>query len=133
MRGYTYLILGGKETIRFLRYARVSKDWAGEFKLGSEIFIPFSNTGTFQGEYDLGDIELQMIKYVFLNESERTLTGVFGMGLLTGDASRGLETGQTKLEGQLLLDQAYRNWYLGINAEFASSIAGEPPVNWNWV
>ena len=76
----------------------LEKDWTGEFTLRFEIFIPFSNTGRFQGEYDLGDIELQMIKYAFVNEPERILTGVFGMGLPTGNTSRGMGTGQTKLE-----------------------------------
>ena len=99
-------------------------DWTGEFRLGSEIIIPFSNEGKTRGEYGLGDIELQLIKYAFLNQPERILTGVFEIGLPTGNENLGLGDNQTALGALLFFDQAYRNWYLGFNAEFVSTVSG---------
>lgn len=98
--------------------------WTEEFNLGSEIFIPFSNTGNSNDPFGLGDIEIQPVKIAFVNEPETVLTGVFSVTLPTGDESRGLGGVQTALGGNLFLDQAYRNWYLGINLEYEASVSG---------
>lgn len=98
--------------------------WTNDFRFGSEIFIPFSNTGISNDQWGLGDIEIQPIKYAFLNEPETILTGVFSVTLPTGDKSRGLGGEQTALGGNLFFDQAYRNWFLGINVEYAASVSG---------
>lgn len=98
--------------------------WTEDFRLGSEIFIPFSNTGVSNDKYGIGDIELQPIKYAFLNLPETVLTGAFSVGLPTGSESRGLGGDQTALGGKLFLDQAYRNWYLGINVEYGAGVSG---------
>lgn len=98
--------------------------WLDDFRLGSEIFIPFSNTGVSNDKYGIGDIELQPIKYAFLNLPETVLTGALSVALPTGSESRGLGGEQTALGGKLFLDKAYRNWYLGINAEYEASVSG---------
>jgi hypothetical protein len=98
--------------------------WLEDFRLGSEIFIPFSNTGISNDEYGVGDIEIQPVKYAFLNLPETVLTGALGLGLPTGSESRGLGGNQTTLGGKLFLDQAYRNWYVGFNAEYDASVSG---------
>jgi len=98
--------------------------WSDDFRLGSEIFIPFSNTGVSNDQFGIGDLEIQPIKYAFLNLPETVLTGAFSVSLPTGDESRGLGGEQTALGGKLFLDQAYRNWYLGINVEYEAAVSG---------
>lgn len=65
--------------------------WLDDFRFGSEIFIPFSNTGTSHNKFGLGDIEIQAIKYAFLNKPETIVMGAFSLILTTGDESKGLE------------------------------------------
>jgi hypothetical protein len=98
--------------------------WSDDFRLGSEIFIPFSNTGVSNDQFGIGDLEIQPIKYAFLNLPETVLTGAFSVTLPTGDKSKGLGGEQTALGGKLFLDQAYRNWYLGVNVEYEASVSG---------
>lgn len=98
--------------------------WTKDFNLGSEIFVPFSNTGTVDNHFGLGDIEIQPIKYAFLNEPERVVTGAFSITVPTGDPSSGLGGDQTALGGLLFIDQAFRNWYLGINIEYERGVSG---------
>lgn len=80
--------------------------WLDNFRLGSEIFIPFSNTGVSNEIFGIGDIEIQPIKYAFLNLPETVLTGAFGLGFPTGDESRGLGEKMITFGGKLFLDQA---------------------------
>jgi hypothetical protein len=98
--------------------------WSEDFRFGSEIFIPFSNTGISNDKYGFGDLEIQHIKYAFFNEPETVLTGALSVALPTGDKSRGLGGEQTALGGKLLWDQAYRNWYLGVNVEYEAAVSG---------
>jgi hypothetical protein len=98
--------------------------WTDDFRLGSEIFIPFSNTGISNDQFGIGDLEIQPIKYAFVNLPETVLTGALSVALPTGDKSRGLGGEETALGGKLFLDQAYRNWYLGINLEYEASVSG---------
>ena len=98
--------------------------WTEDFRLGSEIFIPFSNTGLSNDKYGFGDLEIQPIKYAFLNLPETVLTGAFSVSLPTGSESRGLGGEQTSLGGKLFLDKAYRNWYLGVNMEYGAAVSG---------
>jgi hypothetical protein len=113
-----------KEVTAFATSLELAVTWLDDFRFGSEIFIPFSNTGTSNNHVGLGDIEIQPIKYAFLNQPETVVTGVFSLRLPTGDESRGLGGEQTTLGGNLFIDQAYRNWYLGINTEYAASVSG---------
>ncbi len=113
-----------EETTAFFSSLELAIAWFDDFHFGSEIFIPFSNTGTSNNHFGLGDIEIQPIKYAFLNQPETVVTGVFSLTLPTGDESRGLGGEQTTLGGNLFIDQAYRNWYLGINTEYAASVSG---------
>lgn len=98
--------------------------WTEDYDLGSEIFIPFSNTGLSNDQFGIGDLEIQPIKYAFLNMPETVLTGALNVTLPTGDKSKGLGGEETALGGKLFLDQAYRNWYLGINLEYDASVSG---------
>ena len=115
---------GEKEVDAFSSSLELAVTWLDDFSFGSEIFIPFSNTGTVNDQFGLGDIEIQPIKYAFWNKPERVVTGAFSLTLPTGDESRGLGGEQTTLGGLLFFDQAFRNWYLGINTEYAVSVSG---------
>lgn len=98
--------------------------WLDDFRLGSEIFIPISNTGVSNSEYGVGDLEIQPIKYAFVNLPETVLTGAISVALPTGDKTRGLGGVQTALGGKLFLDQAWGNWYLGFNTEYEVTVWG---------
>lgn len=113
-----------EEDTAFFSSVELAVAWFGGFQLGSEMFIPFSNTGSSSDDFGLGDIEIQPIKYAMLNQPERVLTGAFSLTLPTGQESRGLGGEQTTLGGLLFFDQAFGNWYLGINTEYASSVSG---------
>ncbi len=92
--------------------------WADStFRYGIEVFIPFSNGGEKDGErtYGLGDIKIQPIKYAFINSPERIVAGNIEITLPTGDESEGLGSDNTKIAPHILLDQAWGNWYLGVN------------------
>jgi hypothetical protein len=114
----------GKKEAAFSGSLELAVTWTDDFSFGSEIFIPFSNTGTSHDKLGLGDIEIQPIKYAFLNKPETVLTGAFSLTLPTGDESKGLGGEQTTLGGSMFFDQAYRNWYLGVNTEYAASVSG---------
>ena len=113
-----------RERAAFASTLELAVTWLDDFSFGSEIFIPFSNTGTVNDQFGLGDIEIQPIKYAFWNTPERVVTGAFSLTLPTGDESRGAGGERTTLAGKLFVDQAFRNWYLGINAEYAVSVSG---------
>ncbi len=98
--------------------------WDDHYSFGSEIFIPFSDSGNDNDRYALGDIEIWPIKYAFLNEAERVITGALSFGLPTGDKKRGFGEGQTRLGAKLFLDQAFKNFYFGANAEFETVLSG---------
>ena len=98
-------------------------NWDDNFRWGSEIFIPYSNTG--RSGADIGDIDIQLIKYAFINEPETILTGIFGMSLPTGNKSKGLGGENTAIEAALFLDKAYKNWYWGLNLELGTVVSGE--------
>lgn len=102
----------------------LASSWGDHYNFGSEIFIPFSETGNDNDRYAVGDIELWPIKYAFLNEPETIVTGALSIGLPTGDKKYGFGEGQTKLGAMFFIDQAWRNWYFGANAELESVVAG---------
>jgi len=113
-----------KKETAFFSSLELAVTWLDDFRFGSEIFIPFSNTGTSDNKFGLGDIEIQPIKYAFLNKPETIVTGAFSLILPTGDESKGLGGEQTALGGSVFFDQAYRNWYLGVNTEYGASVSG---------
>jgi len=115
---------GDKGRSAFESSLELATAWNDDFDLGSEILIPFSNTGNDDNRYALGDIELWPIKYAFINQPERILTGVLSIGLPTGDKTHGFGEGQTKLGALFFLDQSWRNWFFGANAEFESVVSG---------
>ena len=115
---------GGEKRSAFGSAFEFASSWGDDYNFGSEIFIPFSDTGNDNDRYALGDIEFWPIKYAFLNEPERIVTGALSIGLPTGDKKYGFGEEQTKLAALLFIDQAWRNWYFGANAEFESVVAG---------
>ena len=70
-----------KEVTAFASSLELAATWLDDFRVGSEIFIPFSNTGTSNNHFGLGDIEIQPIKYAFLNQPEKIVTGAFSLTL----------------------------------------------------
>ena len=98
-------------------------NWDDDFRWGSEIFIPYSNDGG--NGSAVGDIDLQLVKYAFLNEPETVITGLFGISLPTGNKSKGLGGENTGLEMAMFVDKAYQNWYGGLNLELATVVDGE--------
>ncbi len=112
-----------KEETAVSSFVELAITWLDDFSLGSEIFIPFSNVGTPDNHFGLGDIELQPIKYAFVNLPETVMTGAFSLSVPTGDEAHGLGGEQTTVGGNLFFDQAYRNWYLGINTEYEASVS----------
>ena len=98
--------------------------WNGNFSVGSEFSIPFSDTGNKDNKYELGDIEILPIKYAFINQPETVLTGGISLGLPTGDGDKGFGEEQTKLGAVLFFDKSWRNWFFGANAEYESVVSG---------
>ena len=119
---------GGEKRSAFGSAFELASSWADDYNFGSEIFIPFSDTGNDNDRYALGDIEFWPIKYAFLNEPERIVTGALSIGLPTGDKKYGFGEEQTKLAALLFIDQAWRNWYFGANAELNLSQQGPPKL-----
>jgi hypothetical protein len=115
---------GGKKRFAFESALELASSWGDDYNFGSELFIPFSDTGNDNDRYAVGDIELWPIKYAFLNEAERVITAALSVGLPTGNKERGFGEGQTKLGAMLFLDQAWRNWYFGANAELETVVSG---------
>ncbi len=122
--GLKNLRRGKKEVDAFSSSLELAVTWLDDFRFGSEIFIPFSNTGTVNDQFGLGDIEIQPIKYAFWNKPETVVTGAFSLTLPTGNESPGLGGEKTTLGGLLFFDQAYRNWYLGINTKYTAGVSG---------
>ncbi len=71
--GLSNLRRGNQKVAGFSSSLELAATWLDDFSLGSEIFIPFSNTGTVDDQFGLGDIEIQPIKYAFLNQPVVTL------------------------------------------------------------
>ncbi len=115
----------GRKRTAFSNTVELANHWTGEFRIGSEVVIPFSNTGFDKNEYNIGDIEFWPIKYSFINEPETILTGVLSLGLPTGSESKGFGEGNTALGGFFFFDHAYRNWFFGVNTEVATNITGK--------
>jgi hypothetical protein len=84
---------GGEKRSAFGSAFEFASSWGDDYNFGSEIFIPFSDTGNDNDRYALGDIEFWPIKYAFLNEPERIVTGALSIGLPTGDKKYGFREG----------------------------------------
>ncbi len=102
--------------------------WARQFTIGAEMFVPFSN-GSRNGEYNIGDVEIQPLKYSFVRKPETIATAVLGAVLPTGSVEQGLGEGRTTIEPRLYLDQAFGNWYLGANLIPAYAVTGGQRVS----
>ncbi len=76
-----------KEEVAFSSSLELAVTWLDDFRLGSEIFIPLSNTGSANNQFGLGDIEIQPLKYALLNQPETVITAVLSFTFPTGDES----------------------------------------------
>ena len=94
----------GKNALRLVLRSNLPLLWGDDYNFVSEIFIPFSDTGDDNDRYALGDIEFWPIKYAFLTDPERIVTGALSIGLPTGDKKYGFGEGQTKLAALLFID-----------------------------
>ncbi len=83
---------GGKRA-GFRSLLELAYNWSEGLRFGSEVLIPFSNTGFDSNHYGIGDIELWPIKYAFVSEKETILTGILTLGLPTGSESKGVRRG----------------------------------------
>lgn len=115
----------GEKRTAYSTSLELAVDWTGKFRLGSEVVIPFSNTGSDRNVYNIGDIELWPIKYAFIKKPETILTGVLSFGLPTGDESKGLGEGNTTAGALILIDHAYRNWFFGFNMEIETNLSNK--------
>jgi hypothetical protein len=75
---------GGEKPSAFVSAFEFASSRGDDYNFGSEIFIPFSDTGNDNDRFALGYIEFWPIKYAFLNEPERIVTGALSIGLPTG-------------------------------------------------
>lgn len=115
----------GNQRSGFLHHLELAYVWDEDNRWGTEIEIPFSNTGLDQDDPGLGDIKLQLVKYAFIKKSNRFLTGVLAFKLPTGDEAKGLGHDATEAEVAVLYDHAISNLYIGINAEYGRTVSGE--------
>lgn len=115
--------IGNVDDDGYSHSVELAVNWDSEFRWGSEIFIPYLNTGG--AGSGMGDIRAQLVKYAFINEPETILTGIFGVSLPTGDEEKGLGTDNTAIEAALFVDRAYKNWYWGLNMELGTVVSGE--------
>lgn len=123
------------ETSRDVFKQTLELAWAHpSFRYGSEIFIPFSNEGEDDEErrYGLGDIEIQPLKYAFINRPETILTGTVAITVPTGSQSRGLGEGKTVIAPHVFWDQAHRNWYFGVNQAVEVGIGNNHEIHYEY-
>lgn len=108
--------------------------YTDDFRWGSEIIIPFSNEGENDGHrvYGVGDIEIQPLKYAFINRPETILTGMLAITPPTGSRSRGFSEGKTGIAPHLFLDKAYRNWFLGLNQAIEIEVGNDHEVHYEY-
>lgn len=110
----------------FSNSLELAGSWGKTFRIGSEVFIPFSNLGEEKGRYGLGDVEFWPLKYAFINRPEQIWTGVLAFTLPTGRKSEGLGEGKTMIGPHFFLDHTFRNWFFGYNMEYAAAVSGDP-------
>lgn len=110
----------------FSNSLELAGSWGKTFRLGSEVFIPFSNLGDEKGRYGIGDVEFWPLKYAFINRPEQIWTGVLAFTLPTGSKSEGLGEGKTMIGPHFFLDHTFRNWFFGYNMEYAAAVSGDP-------
>lgn len=110
--------------------------WGDEAgRIGVEAHLPFTNEGRDEeghAEYGLGDIEIEPVRYAFVNEPERVWTASLGIVLPTGDEEKGSGEGRTFVEPHLLVDQAWGSWYFGANLVPGFELDGEHETTLGW-
>lgn len=108
--------------------------YGNSYRWGSEVIIPFSNEGENDGNrvYGVGDIEIQPLKFAFINRPETILTGMIAVTAPTGSRSRGFSEGKTGVAPHLFLDKAWRNWFFGTNQAIEVEIGQEHEVKYEY-
>ncbi len=102
----------GKKRFAFMNEYELA--FAKDFTWGGEIFIPFS-TGGVNRDYGVGDIEVQPVKWAFMNQPETIITAALSFTLPTGSKKHGLGEGNTVFAPHLFFDHGFGNWYFGAN------------------
>lgn len=97
------------------------------FRYGLELFVPFASVPSPSGtgrETGIGDIELRPIKLALYNSPELIISTAAGLGIPTGDAQRGLGSGDWRGTLFLFSDYARGNAYLGTNVAVETNLTG---------
>jgi len=119
----------GKKRFAFMNEYELA--FAKDFTWGGEIFIPFSTAGG-NREYGVGDIEIQPIKWAFVNQPETIVTAALGFTLPTGSKKRGLGEGNTVVAPHLFFDHGFGNWYVGVNLIPNVNITGQQGLGFEY-
>lgn len=104
----------GRSPDAFMNSVELAVTWDEHFRWGSEVIIPFTTAGHSR-DYTVGDIEFQPLKYAFVSQPETIWSVVLGFTLPTGSERQGVGDGNTVFEPHLFFDQAWDNWFLGVN------------------
>lgn len=110
----------------------VATTWTKQFRFGSEVRIPFSNTGDASGKFEVGDIEFWPVKYSFLAKPDEIATIYINSVLPTGSVSRGFGQGSLGLGTILLYDRAFGNVFWGTNLEYLSNVTGSKGASFEY-
>ena len=98
------------------------------FRYGFEVFLPILDIPSPDGsgrESGIGDMEIRPVKLALINRPDFIVSIATGIGLPTGDESRGLGDGRTSLTPFLFIDKAIGNWYVGANFGLGTTVRGE--------
>jgi len=124
-----FLRKDGKKRFVFMNEYELA--FAKDFTWGGEIFIPFS-TGGVNRDYGVGDIEIQPIKWAFINQPETIVTAALAFTLPTGSKKHGLGEGNTVFAPHLFFDHGFGNWYLGVNLSPNVNVGGEQGLRFEY-
>lgn len=119
----------GKKRFAFMNEYELA--FAQDFTWGGEIFIPFS-TGGVGRDYGVGDIEIQPLKWAFINEPEMIATAALSFTLPTGSKKYGLGEGNTVFAPHLFFDRGFGNWFVGLNLSPNVNIGGKQGLSFEY-
>jgi hypothetical protein len=98
------------------------------FRYGVELFVTFAtipSPSSAGRETGLGDIEFRPVKLALYNSSEFIISTAAAVGIPTGDAQRGLGTGDWRGTLFLFSDYARGNAYIGTNLALEMNLSGQ--------
>ena len=119
----------GRKQFTFMNEYEVAV--AKDFTWGAEMFIPFS-TGGIGRDYGVGDLEIQPLKWAFINQPETIMTAVLSFTLPTGSKKHGLGEGNTVFAPHLFFDHGFGNWFVGLNLVPNVNIGGSQGLSFEY-